>query len=147
MQIKDLKLQEAKPSDRPHVLLWDTLNDLELQQLAYRNQAFIVSYRSHLKSRINLQSRFLALHHQLERELDVIKAVCADTHKPVVLLKDLDCLITYLQVQPESPTSIFWQSLLNTRHLKSILWLILPSKLAPSNWHHSRIQCISQESE
>lgn len=134
MQINDLRLQEAKPSDRPHLLLWDTQNDLELRQLTYRDNAECISYRQHLLSRIAPQSSFLALHYQLERELDAIKAICATTHKPVVLLKDLDCLITYLRVQRESPTTLFWQNLFSTRHLKSILWIILPSKLAPPNW-------------
>lgn len=142
MQIKDLRLREAKPSDRPHLLLWDTLNDLELQQLAYRDNALVQSYRTNLKSRIAPQSRFLGLHHQLERELDAIKAICATTYKPVVLLKELDCLITYLYVQPESPITLFWQNLFNTRHLESILWIILPSSLAPPGWHDSRIQRI-----
>lgn len=143
MQIKDLRLQEAKPSDRPHLLLWDTLNDLDLRQLAYRNNALVISYRTHLLSRIAPQSRFLALHHQLEREMDAIKAICATTDKPIVLLLDLDCLITYLQVRSQSPITLFWQNLFNTRHLESILWIILPSKLAPPNWHESRIQRIS----
>lgn len=126
-----LKLRDAKPSDRPHLLLWDTPNDLELRQLAYCDNAECISYRSHLLSRIAPQSRFLTLHHQLEQELDAIKAICASTPKPVVLLKDLDCLITYLHVQPESPITLFWQSLFNTRHLASILWIILPSQLTP----------------
>ena len=143
MQIKDLRLREAKPSDRPHLLLWDTPNDLELRQLAYRDNAECISYRTHLLSRIAPQSSFVALHHQVDRELDAIKAICFTTNKPVVLLKDLDCLITYLQVQQESPTTLFWQNLFNTRHLESILWIILPSKLAPPNWHDSRIQHIS----
>ena len=142
MQIKDLKLQEAKPSDRPHLLLWDTQNDLELRQLAYRNNAECISYRTHLLSRIATQSGFLALHYQLEQELDAIKAICATTHNPVVLLKDLDCLITYLRVQRESPTTLFWRNLFSTRHLESILWIILPSKLAPPDWDESRIQRI-----
>lgn len=142
MQIKDLRLQEANPSDRPHLLLWDTLNDIELRQLVYRNKAECISYRTHLLSRIATQSGFLALHHQLERELDAIKAICTTTSNPVVLLKDLDCLITYLHVQTESPITLFWQNLFNTRHLERVLWIILPSKLAPPNWHDSRIQRI-----
>lgn len=142
MQIEDLRLREAKPSDRPHLLLWDTLNDLDLRQLAYRDNALVISYRTHLLNRIAPQSRFLALDQQPDRELDAIKALSATTHKPVVLLKDLDCLITYLQVLQESLLPLFWQNLFNTRHLESILWIILPSMLAPSNWHDSRIQRI-----
>lgn len=140
MPIKDVRLQEVKLRDRPHLLLWDTPNDLELRQLAYQENAECISYRTHLLSRINPQNRFLALHYQLDRELDAIKAICANTDKPVVLLKDLDCLITYLHVQPESPITLFWQNLLNTRHLESILWIILPSQLVPPDWDESRLQ-------
>ena len=142
MQIKDLKLQYTQPSDRPHLLLWDTQHDLELRELAYRGKAECISYRTHLLSRIATQSGFLALHYQLERELDAIKAICATTQNPVVLIKDLDCLITYLRVQPESPITLFWRNLFSTRHLESILWIILPSKLAPPDWDESRIQRI-----
>lgn len=142
MRIKDLRLREAKPSDRPHLLLWDTPNDLELRQLAYCDDALLISYRTHLNSRIDPNSRYLALHLQLERELDAIKAICTTTDQPVVLLKDLDCLITYLHFSAESPITLFWQNLLNTRHLESILWIVLPSKLAPPNWHDSRMQRI-----
>ncbi len=141
MQIKDLRLREAKPCDRAHILLWDTPNDLEIRQLAYRDNAECISYRTYLLSRINQESSLLALHYQLDRELDAIEAICANTNKPVVLLKDLDCLITYLHVQRESPTTLFWQNLFNRRHLESILWIILPSKLTPPNWH-DRIQHI-----
>lgn len=141
MQIDELRLGEARPSDRPHLLLWDNPDDMELRQLAYRNDAECVSYRTDLLSRIAPQNRFLALHHQAERELNAIRTICASTTKPIVLLKDLDYLITYLQVK--SRTTLFWQNLFNTRHLESILWIILPSKLALPNWHDSRIQHIS----
>jgi len=143
MPIKDVRLQEVKLRDRPHLLLWDTPNDLELQQLAYREDAERISYRTHLLSRLNLQSSgSLALHCWVERELDAIKTIGTNTSKPVVLLKDLDCLITYLHVQPESPITLFWQNLFNTRHLESILWIILPSQLVPPDWDESRLQRI-----
>ncbi len=141
--ISSLKLREAKPSDRPHILLWDNPNDEELRQLAWREDAECISYRTNLLSRVNpSKSRFLALHHQCDRELAAIRAMCANTLKPIVLLQDLDCLITYLHVQPESPITLFWKSLFETRHLECILWIILPSQLAPPAWHDSRIQQI-----
>lgn len=143
MPIKDVRLQDVKLRDRPHLLLWDTPNKLELQQLTYREDAECISYRTHLLSRPDLQSSgSLALHCWVERELDAIKAIGTNTDKPVLLLKDLDCLITYLYVQPESPITLFWQNLLNTRHLESILWIILPSQLVPPDWHESRLQRI-----
>jgi len=142
MQIKNLRLREAQPSDRPHLLLWDNPNDQELRQLAWREDAECISYRTYLLSRIDPKSRFLALHHQCDRELAAIRAVCANTVKPVVLLQDLDCLIAYLHVQPESPITLFWKNLFETRHLERILWIILPNQIAPPNWHDSRIQRI-----
>lgn len=142
MAIKDLKLREAKPSDRPHLLLWNTPNDLELRQLASLENAECISYRNNILSRTPTQSRFLALHMQIDQELGAIKTICADTNKPVLLLKDLDCLITYLHILPETPITLFWQSLYITRHLKSILWIILPSKLAPPIWDESRMRRI-----
>jgi hypothetical protein len=143
MSIKDVRLQDVKLRDRPHLLLWDTPNDLELRQLTYRENAECISYRTHLLSRPDLQSSVsLALHCWVERELDAIKAIGTNTNKPVVLLKDLDCLITYLHVQPESPITLFWQNLFNTRHLESILWIILPSQLVPPDWDESRLQRI-----
>ncbi len=143
MLIKDLKLRSAKPSDRPHLLFWDTPNNSELNALVYREDAECISYRTNLLDRIPATSRFLALDKQLERELNIIKGICTNTNKPVVLLKDLDCLITYLNIKPESSITLFWESLFLTRHLESILWILLPSKLMNPSWDESRMQCIS----
>lgn len=143
MLIKDLQLRSAKPCDRPHLLFWDTPNDFELNALTYREDAECVSYRTNLLNRISPTSRFLALDKQLERELKEIKNLCAKTNKPVVLLKDLDCLITYLNIKPESSITLFWESLFLTRHLESILWILLPSKLMNPTWDESRMQYIN----
>lgn len=140
MPIKDLRLLDVKLRDRPYLLLWDTPNDPEIRQLAYRDNAEVISYRTDLLGRIEPESRYLSLHYQLERELAAIRAICAKTDKPIVLLKDLECLITYLQVQPKSPVTLFWQNLLNTRHIESILWIILPHTLIPFNWEESRLK-------
>jgi hypothetical protein len=139
MPIEDLRLRAAQPSDRPHLLIWDTPEYQELKALVYRENAELISYRIHVLNRIDTNKPFLALHLWLERELDAIKAMCSNTANPVVLLKDLDCLITYLRIQPESPITLFWQNLFYTRHLQSILWIVLPSKLTPPNWDDSRI--------
>ncbi len=137
--ISSLKLREAKPSDRPHLLLWDTPNDLELYHLAFQNQAQPISYRNNLLSRIT-PSRFLVLHERLDLELAAIKQICASSNKPVVLLEDVDCLITYLNTQPPvAPITLFWKKLKDMRHLESILWIVLPSKLAPENWPETRL--------
>ncbi|MEC4813542.1 MAG: hypothetical protein SAK29_09775 [Scytonema sp. PMC 1069.18] len=85
----DLKLREVQPSDRAHLLIWDTPNDQELRRLVYRENAECISYRTHLLNRIDTNKPFLALHLWLERELEAIKAICANTSNPVVLLNAL----------------------------------------------------------
>lgn len=140
MHLSDLRLREANPKDCPHLLLWDNPEPDQLHRLAWREDAKLVSYRDDLLKRIEPQSRFLALHHQCDRELAAIRALCDQTTEPVVLLQDLDCLIAYLSVQPNSPITLFWQSLLNTRHLDRILWIILPSQVAPPDWQKHRLQ-------
>lgn len=139
LPIKNGELKDVKPTDYPHFLLWDTPNDLELNQLMYQNNAQLVSYRENLLSRINLNSRFLILHERLDQELEAIKQICQSATKPVVLLKDLDILITYLYVQHQPPISLFWKKLVDMRHLQSILWIILPNQLSPPNLNENYI--------
>jgi hypothetical protein len=140
MLIKDLKLRDATPRDRPHLLLWDTPNDLDLKQLALYENAECVSYRDNLLKRTSNTSRFLTLHIHIARELDAIRQTCAEVQKPVLLLTDFDCLITYLYVQPEAQITSFWTNLYTTRHLQSVLWIILPRRLAPPDWEEKRMQ-------
>jgi len=139
MLTKDFKLKNAKPNDSPHLLLWDEVDDAKLRSLSYRDDAEVVSYRENLLSRLPPQSRFLALHQELDREIKAIEDICKTTTKDIVILRDLDCLITYLYVQPEARITLFWESLSRIRHLESILWLLLPSKLAPPNWSEHRL--------
>lgn len=140
--INNLCLQNTKQIDSPHLLLWDNPNDLEITQLAFKNNAEIVSYRDNLLSRIHNQQKFLILNEKLDEELDAIKQIAANTKRPIILLKDLDILITYLYSKPQSPISLFWQKLRDMRHLQSILWIIIPSRMSPSNWHKKRIDTI-----
>lgn len=142
MQINDLRLREAKPSDRTHLLFWDTPNDLELKQLALYENAECISYRDNLISRTPATRRLLKLHLHLARELEEITKMCMNRSKPVVLLKDFDCLITYLRIEPEAKLTFFWKNLETTRHLESVLWIILPRKLAPTDWDERRIKYI-----
>ncbi|WP_016950627.1 hypothetical protein [Anabaena sp. PCC 7108] len=51
--INNLSLQDAKPTDKPHLLLWDNPNDLEITQLLFKNNAQLVSYRNNLLSRVD----------------------------------------------------------------------------------------------
>jgi len=129
----------TRPSDRAHLLLWDTPNPFELDQITRYNNAQRVNYKDNLSQRTDPNAKFLTLHHQVDEEMAAIQAICEQTVKPVVLLEGLDCLITYLNVQPGNYTTLFWSSLENTRKLQSLLWIILPLKLAPKTWSETRL--------
>lgn len=126
-----LPLKDAKPSDRPHFLVWDTPNEADLEQIAFYNNAQRVKYRDNLLSRIEPQESFLVLHHYIDRELNIIRSICADSKFSVVLLEELECLITYLSIYGQ--TERFWQKILNMRQLTSILWILLPVQSIPYN--------------
>jgi hypothetical protein len=128
------------------LLLWDTPNPVELSQITLYNGAQRVSYRENLVQRINPGAKFLTLHHQVDEELEIIKSICDQAVKPVVLLEGLDCLITYLNTQPGDYITLFWSSLENTRKLHRLLWILLPHKLAPKTWSEARIKRIPSTS-
>lgn len=140
--ISNLPLHNARPEDRVHLLLWDTPNPDELRQITFYNDAQLVSYRENLVQRISPGAKFLTLHHQVDEELEIIKSICNQAVKPVVLLEDLDCLITYLNTQPGDHITLFWSSLENTRKLHRMMWILLPHKLAPKTWSEARIKRI-----
>jgi hypothetical protein len=128
------------------LLLWDTPNPVELSQITLYNGAQRVSYRENLVQRISPGAKFLTLHHQVDEELEIIKSICDQAVKPVVLLEGLDCLITYLNTQPGDYITLFWSSLENTRKLHRLLWILLPHKLAPKTWSEARIKRIPSTS-
>jgi hypothetical protein len=137
--IANLLLRDARPSDRAHLLLWDTPNPFELDQITRYNNAQRISYRENLLQRISPNAKFLTLHHQVDEELAEIKNVCDQSAKPVVLLEGLDCLITYLNTQPGDHITLFWSSLENTRKLQRLLWIVLPHKLVLKTWPETRL--------
>ncbi len=137
--IASLLLRDARPSDRAHLLLWDTPNPFELDQITRYNNAQRVNYRDNLLQRTRPDAKFLTLHYQIEEEMAAIQAICDQSVKPVVLLEGLDCLITYLNVQSGDHITLFWNSLENTRKLKSLLCIILPHKLVPKTWSEARL--------
>jgi len=140
--INDLNLKDTKSIDCPHLLLWDNPNDFEITKLLFNNNAQLISYRDNLLKRIKPQQKFLILQEKLAEELDSIKQICRDSTKPIVLLKDLDYLITYLYTIPNVPISLFWNKLAHIRHLERTLWIILPTKLKPDKWNENRIKTI-----
>jgi hypothetical protein len=140
--IASLPLRDARPDDQAHLLLWDTPNSFELDQIIRYNGAQYLNYREHLIQRTEPGARFLTLHHQIEEEFDAIRSICQNAIKPVVILEGLDSLITYLNTQPGGDhITLFWNSLENTRKLQCLLWILLPHKLVPATWK-TRVQRI-----
>jgi len=139
MQSKDVRLGRAVPSDKPHLLLWDKFDEHELRSIAYYDDAEVISYRQDLLNRLPPNISNLGLHENLEAELKAIRQICHNSCKKIVILCGLDCLITYILVQPEARITLFWQSLYRMRHLESVLWILLPTKLAPPMWTEDRL--------
>jgi len=137
--IANLLLRDARPDNQAHLLLWNTPNQFELDQITRYNNAQRVNYRDNLLQRTSPSAKFLTLHHQIDEELTAIQSICDQSVKPVVLLEGLDCLITYLNVQPGDHITLFWNSLENIRKLQSLLWIILPHKLGPKTWPEARL--------
>jgi hypothetical protein len=138
-----LPLRSARPTDQAHLLLWDNPDAASLQFLASHNCAHLVSYREHLCQRIPAGDRTLNLHEELDRELDALRTICAESPRQMVILQDCDRLIAYLRCKRGNYERLFWSSLANTRKLSTLLWLVLPSALAPKDpklWSETRIE-------
>lgn len=134
-----LSLKQARPDNQAHLLIWDNPTESSLWQIAYYNNAEQVNYRDNLMQRLDPDDKFLSLHHAIEKELAAIKAICQDSPKPVVLLEGMDTLITYLRIKAGGQVPLFWRNLEKTRKLESLLWILLPSPLAPQTWPENRI--------
>jgi len=135
----NLPLKDARPDNQAHLLIWDNPTPKELWNAKYYNNAEAVNYRDNLIQRLDPGDKFLNLHHNIDEELEAIKAICRNSSKQVVLLEGLDILITYLRIKAGGQVSLFWKNLEKTRKLESLLWILLPQPLAPSTWPENRI--------
>jgi len=126
--INQLKLDKVELRDRPYLLYTDKLSKTALNQLTFRYTADRVSYRNNLITRhtSTSKSNYLNLQYQTERELEAIKQICQDATKPIVLLEDLDVLLTYLATRSNRDLNVLWQKLPSTRQLSCPLWIVLP---------------------
>lgn len=140
--ISNILLRDARPDDRIHLLVWEKPNESDLQHLIFYNNAHLIRYRENLLRRIDGEEKFLALQHNIDRELEAIKSMCIGVNKDIILLEQLDCLISYLSVQVNSNTTLFWKNLENTRKLEKLLWILLPQKLVPQTWPETRLKII-----
>jgi hypothetical protein len=134
-----LNLKNAVPSDRPHLLLWEKQQRPELWQLAFNSNAEVVSYRENLLNRIEGDAKFLRLDRRLDAEFRAIKDICTNSPKPIVILEEIDCLVTYLKALYPDAYHLFWRKLIDLRHLERILWIVLPPKLCWSEWSKTQL--------
>jgi hypothetical protein len=132
-----IDLRSALPSDSPHILVWDNLTEIQLSGLALHNNAKRISHRQDWLQRLPPNGQFLNLDYRTE--IQAIRALCQNTPEPVVILEDLDYLISYLSISPDSPITTFWFNLAQMRHLPRLLWLVLPSLWVPSDWDTHRL--------
>lgn len=130
--INQLALDKVELRDRPYLLYTDKLSKTALNQLAFRYTADRISYRDDLIARHTNTSKsdYLNLQLHSSRELDAIKQICQNVTKPIVLLEDLDILLTYLYTRPNSPLNLFWRNLATTRQLARPMWILLPKTWA-----------------
>ncbi|KAM3100082.1 hypothetical protein ACKFKF_12845 [Phormidesmis sp. 146-12] len=142
MQPTDINLKQAQPIDRPHLLLWQNPSPIEIWNIAFQNNAQEIDYRTDLLDRISPDANFLMLNRYLDREFDRLRTFCAESPKPIVLLKNFDCLITYLIAKDPNSQDFFWRKLFDLNHLQGILWIVLPPTLVPAHWSETRTQRI-----
>lgn len=130
--INQLALDKVELRDRPYLLYTDQLSKTALNQLAFRYTADRVSYRDDLIKRHTATSKsgYLNLQLHISRETEAIKQICQNATRPIVLLEDLDVLLTYLSTRDNSHLNQFWHKLATTRQLACPLWILLPKTWA-----------------
>lgn len=130
--ISQLALDKVELRDRPYLLYTDKLSKNALNQLVFRYTADRVSYRDDLIKRHTSTSKsgYLNLQLHISREVEAIKQICQNATKSIVLLEDLDILLTYLYTRSNSPLNLFWRNLATTRQLACPLWILLPKTWA-----------------
>ena len=142
--LNDLPITTATPSDRPHILVWDTCNEDGLQTLCFRHGTYRANYAQDLISRHTQQSnsKYLLLSKRIDREIESLRDIGNDSPKSNVQLEGLDRLITHLAVDSSDNLRLFWQKLADLRQLPKRFWIILPSTLVPSDWPQSRLHIV-----
>ena len=130
--INQLALDKVELRDRPYLLYTDQLSKTALNQLAFRYTAERLSYRDDLIKRHTSISKsgYLNLQLHSSREVEAIKQICQNARKPIVLLEDLDILLTYLSIRANNQLNLFWRNLATTRQLACPLWILLPKTWA-----------------
>lgn len=142
--LNDLPITTANPSDRPHILVWDTCNEDSLQTLCFRHGTYRANYAQELIARHSQQSesKYLLLSKRIDREIESLRDIGNTSPKSYIQMEGLDRLITYLAVDSSQSLRLFWQRLIDLRQLPKRLWIILPSTLVPSDWPQARLHVV-----
>ena len=138
-------ITDATPSDRPHILVWDDCDEDGLEKLRFRHGTFRAHYSQDLIQRHQAQSAsgYLHLHNRIDREIQALRHLVEASPLSYVQLEELDRLITYLAVTDSRALDLFWQKLIDLRHLPKRLWIILPRTLIPHNWPPGRLHSLN----
>lgn len=141
ISLNDLPITTTKPTDRPHLLVWDTCDEDGLNDLRFRYGTYRINYAKNLVKRHTQQSNstFLRLDKRLDREIQVLRDLCGTAPQNYIQLEGLDRLITYLACTGNSNLELFWQKLIDLRQLPKLLWIILPNSLVHPNWPKERL--------
>jgi len=139
--LNDIPIATATPSDRPHLLVWDTCNDDGLEQLRFRHGTYRIDYGKTLIDRHTSlsASQYLGLDRRIDREIQALRDLVEASPTSYIQLEGLDRLITYLAITDSNALSLLWQQLIDLRQLPKRLWLILPSSLIPSHWPSTQL--------
>lgn len=142
--LNDVPITTATPSDRPHILVWDTYDEDGLERLCFRHGTYRTNYAEHLLSRHTQQStsKYLLLNRRIDREIESLRDLGSDSPKSYIQLEGLDRLITYLAVSSSEDLGTFWQKLIDLRQLPKLLWIILPSTVVTADWPQDRLHSI-----
>jgi len=139
--LNDIPIADATPSDRPHILIWDTCDEEGLKDLRFRHGTYRAHYSQDLITRHNAQStsQYLRLHKRLDREIQALRDIVETSPNSYIQLEGLDRLITYLAITNSNDLDVFWQRLIDLNHLPKRLWIVLPSSLVPDHWPSERL--------
>jgi hypothetical protein len=142
--LTELPIATVTPSDKPHILVWDTCDEDGLQTLCFRHGTYRANYAESLVARHMQQSKsqYLMLSKRIDREIQWFRDIGSTSPKSNVQLEGLDRLITYLAVSSSNDLGVFWQKLIDLRQLPKRLWIILPSTLVHSDWPQDRLHFI-----
>ncbi len=142
--LKDLPITTATPSDRPHLLIWDAVQEADLERLRFYHGTYRANYRKDLLQRhaAKSTSAYLRLDQRVSREIQAIRDLCLTSPQSYVQLEECDRLITYLACMGGDSLTVFWQMLVDLRQLPKLLWIILPSSLVSAQFPRDRIQVV-----